>query len=71
MNGLVLVVVALTLVLVRIAIHRLDRYRDEFGLTELRLGTTWFSVWLGVVVLVVGASLVVPANAKRFVVPSR
>lgn len=58
----------MTLVLVGIALHRLGRYRDEFGLTELRLGTTWFSVWLGLVVVIVGVSFVAPARASRFTI---
>lgn len=56
--ALAMTAVGLTLVIVGVAIHRLLRYRDEFGLTQLRLGTTWVSVWLGVVVVVAGLSFV-------------
>lgn len=59
-----LVVVALTMTLVGIALHRLDKYSDGYGLTPLRMATTWFSVWLGVVVAVVGLSYVVTFSPR-------
>lgn len=58
LTGLSVTAVALTLVIVGVAIHRLQRYRDEFGLTQLRLGTTWVSAWLGVIIAVVGLTFV-------------
>lgn len=64
--GLVVALVGLTLALVGIALHRLGAYQDVFGLTELRLGTTWFSWWLGVVVVLAGSSFLLPVRRGRF-----
>jgi len=49
--------VALTLVVVGVALHRLGAYRDAYGLTMLRLASTAFAWWIGAVFLVVGARL--------------
>jgi hypothetical protein len=51
------VAVALTLVVVVVAIRRLNLYEDAFGLTMLRLYSELFSYWIGVVFLLLGASL--------------
>lgn len=62
-----LCVVALTIALVGIALHRLGEYSVAYGLTPLRLATTWFSVWLGLVVAIVGLSYVVSISARTLV----
>jgi len=51
------VAVALTLVVVVVAIRRLDLYERTFGLTMLRLYSELFSYWVGVVFLLLGCSL--------------
>ncbi len=49
-----LVALALTLALVAVALRRLGLYVDVFGLTMLRLYSTLFSVWIGVVLVLLG-----------------
>ena len=49
--------VALTLVIVIVAIRRLALYDDAFGLTMLRLAATVFAWWLGAVFIAVGIHL--------------
>jgi Domain of unknown function (DUF4173) len=49
------VVVALTVVVVVVAIRRLGLYQDAFGLTMLRLYCTVFAAWVGAVVVALGA----------------
>jgi len=51
------VAVALTLVVVVVAIRRLDLYERTFGLTMLRLYSELFSYWIGAVFLLLGCSL--------------
>ena len=46
----------LTLVVLVSAIHRLRLYEDAFGLTRLRLLAESFALWLGALLLLVGAS---------------
>ena len=46
----------LTLVVLFSAIHRLRLYEDAFGLTRLRLLAESFALWLGALLLLVGAS---------------
>ena len=50
-------VVVLTLVIVLVAVRRLGLYQDTFGLTMLRLYSTLFAVWVGAVILGLGAAL--------------
>ena len=49
--------VALTLVVVFVALRRLGLYQDAFGLTMLRLYSQVFAAWLGVVFVLLAASL--------------
>ncbi len=68
-GGLRLLIVAaagLTVTIVIIAVHRLAVYRSAYGLTELRLGTTWFSWWLGLLFVLVAASTVVHLGRRRW-----
>jgi hypothetical protein len=51
------VAVALTLVVVVVAVRRLNLYEDAFGLTMLRLYSELFSYWIGAVFLFLGATL--------------
>lgn len=56
-RSLGLVVVALTLVIVVVAVRRLGLYQEAFGLTMLRLYSTLFALWVGLVVIALGATL--------------
>jgi hypothetical protein len=51
------VAVALTLVVVVVAVRRLNLYEDAFGLTMLRLYSELFSYWIGAVFLFLAAAL--------------
>jgi hypothetical protein len=51
------VAVALTLVVVVVAVRRLNLYEDAFGLSMLRLYSELFSYWIGTVFLLLGAVL--------------
>jgi hypothetical protein len=51
------VAVALTLVVVVVAVRRLNLYEHAFGLTMLRLYSELFSYWIGAVFLFLGAAL--------------
>ena len=51
------IAVALTIVIVVVALRRLALYDDAFGLTMLRLASTLFAWWLGAVFIVVGVHL--------------
>jgi Domain of unknown function (DUF4173) len=51
------VAAALTVVVVVVAVRRLNFYEDAFGLTMLRLYSELFSYWIGVVFLFLGAAL--------------
>lgn len=52
-----LTAVVLTLALVVVAVRRLDLYTGEFGLTMLRLYSSLFSLWVGVVVVLLGLAM--------------
>jgi hypothetical protein len=54
---LALVVVGLTVVIVVVAIRRLGLYQEAFGLTMLRLYCTIFAVWIGAVIVGLGATI--------------
>lgn len=56
LRALGLAVVALTLVVVLVAIRRLGFYADAYGLTMLRLACTAFAWWLGGVLVLVGVA---------------
>ena len=49
--------IALTLVIVAVALRRLGLYQDAYGLTMLRLCSTVFAVWIGVVLMLAGAAV--------------
>jgi len=51
------VALALTLVVVFVALRRLDLYQDAFGLTMLRLYSQVFAVWVGGVFVLLAVSL--------------
>ena len=51
------VAVVLTVLLVVGAVRRLHLYEQAYGLTSLRLFSTAFAVWIGVVFVLLGASL--------------
>ena len=58
--------VALTLVIVAVALARLNLYQDAFGLTMLRLYSTVFAVWIGVVFVLLGVDLAGVGRARRW-----
>jgi hypothetical protein len=60
-----LIQVVLILVIAASAYRRMQLYRDEFGLTQLRLYTTAFMLWLGVL-LVWFAATVLTGQRHRF-----
>ena len=69
-DGLVLRVllgalVCLTLVIVVSAFHRLRLYEDAFGLTRLRLLTETTAIWLGCMLVLVGAAGTLAAVRTR------
>jgi hypothetical protein len=49
--------IALTLVIVVVALRRLGLYQDAYGLTMLRLYSSVFAVWIGVVLVLAGCAL--------------
>ncbi len=53
--GLELGTIALTIVVVAVAVRRLFLYEEAFGLTMMRLFTIVFAVWIGVVFIAVAA----------------
>jgi hypothetical protein len=57
------VAVALTLVIVAVALRRLDVYQEAYGLTMLRLYSSVFAVWVGVVLVLAGLTLARPATS--------
>ena len=57
-RSLSLITVGATLVMVASSVRRLMLYENEFGLTMLRLFTTVFAVWLGVVFVLLAAQVV-------------
>jgi hypothetical protein len=50
--------IALTLVIVVVALRRLDLYQQAYGLTMLRLCSSVAAVWIGLVVVLTGCALV-------------
>ena len=56
----------LTLAVVGVAVHRLGRYRQQFGLTELRSSTTWISWWLGLLFVMLAVSTVLRLGRGRW-----
>jgi hypothetical protein len=59
--------VALVFVIGASALHRMDLYRDEFGLTRLRFFTTAFMIWLGALLIWFVAS-VLTGRRNRFAI---
>ena len=57
-----LIVVALTLVIVGVALSRLSLYEQAFGLTMLRLYSQVFALWIGAVFVMLAVDLVVSAR---------
>jgi len=53
---LALAVVGLTLVIVVVALRRLGLYQQAFGLTMLRLYSSIFAVWVGLVLVLAGCA---------------
>lgn len=51
------VAVVLTLLLVAGAVRRLGLYEQAYGLTPLRLSSTTFAIWIGIVFVLLGVSL--------------
>lgn len=61
--------IALTLVVVAVAVGRLALYTDAFGLTVLRLYGTIFAVWIGVVFVALGAAVAGVRAGRRWLLP--
>jgi hypothetical protein len=57
--------IALTLVIVAVALRRLALYQDAYGLTMLRLYSSVFAVWIGLILVLAGAAVagLVPGKA--------
>ena len=55
-RGLLGALLCLTLVVLASALHRLSLYEDAFGLTRLRLLAEGIALWLGGLLLLIGAS---------------
>ncbi len=66
-RALIATQVALVLVIAASAMRRMQLYRDAFGLTELRFYTTAFMFWLGVLLLLLVAT-VLTGNRHRFAI---
>jgi hypothetical protein len=60
------VVLALALVIVFVAVRRLDLYEDAFGSTMLRLASTWSAWWLGVVLVIIGIATAGVGGRRRW-----
>ena len=56
-NVLASIMIGLVFIIILSALRRIQLYTDEFGLTELRLYTTAFMVWLALVLAWLGATL--------------
>lgn len=65
-RGLGLAAVALTLVVVGVAIVRLDLYEQAYGATVLRLASTAAAWWLGVAMVVVGVAFAGAWSSRRW-----
>lgn len=63
-----LLVVALTLVVVAVAVHRIVGYSDVFGLTMLRLHSLVFACWIGVVFVLFALATVGVGHGRRWFV---
>lgn len=61
--------IVLTLVVVAVAVGRLTLYTDAFGLTMLRLYSTIFAVWIGVVFTALGAAVAGVGAGRRWLLP--
>jgi len=61
--------VVLILALVVVAVRRLGLYTGEFGLTMLRLYSSLFSVWVGVVVVLLGLAVVGVGRGRQWLGP--
>lgn len=62
--------VGLTVVIVAVALRRLWLYDQAFGLTMLRLYAVVFAVWVGLVFVLLGASLSGAGRARAWLVPA-
>ena len=69
-TALSLAAVALTLVLVGVALRRLGLYEQAYGLTVLRLFAVLFAVWIGGVFVLFGLSLAGVGRARSWFVPA-
>lgn len=61
--------IGLTLVVVIVAIGRLDLYADAFGLTMLRWYSTLFAGWIGVVFLGLSVAVAGVGSTRRWLLP--
>lgn len=61
--------VALTLVVVVVAIRRLALYEQAYGLTMLRFASMLFAVWIGVVFVLVGVAVLRRHDRRQWLVP--
>jgi hypothetical protein len=58
-RGLLVLLCALTVVVLVSALHRLGLYQDAFGFSRLRLAADAFTLWVGAMIVLVVASLLV------------
>lgn len=66
--GLLIVVEILGIVVD--AVHRLSGYEQAYGLTMLRLYSTWFAVWIAVVFVIVGIAVATDYRGRRWLTPT-
>lgn len=69
-TALSLAAVALTLVLVGVALRRLGLYEQVYGLTVLRLFAVLFAVWIGGVFVLLGLSIAGVGRERSWFVPA-
>lgn len=69
-TALSLAAVALTLVLVGVALRRLGLYEQAYGLTVLRLFAVLFAVWIGGVFVLLGLSIAGVGRGRAWFVPA-
>lgn len=69
-KALSLAAVALTLVLVGVALRRLGLYEQVYGLTVLRLLAVLFAVWIGGVFVLLGLSIAGVGRGRAWFVPT-
>ncbi|HET7436333.1 MAG TPA: DUF4173 domain-containing protein [Thermoanaerobaculia bacterium] len=67
-RALALTQVALVFVIAASAYRRMQLYRDEFGLTQLRFYTTAFMVWLAVLLLWFAIIVLLRGQRQRFAI---